>query len=701
MTNNFSTLKDNNVSEKFYLMRMKPGRSILNDLTLSSGTTYTCAFPFESLCAIEVNGVAYTRSLTTPNAGEFFFSEIYKVIVIKLPSAISNYLTSGNIVAYYYLFYTNDINKYFYEDPEDDTSAMRWWNARLKDKISFDETQENIIDSILTIGNTSIKLDNIDHDFNKYLTDKDSFSKKEVKIWQCIDSTDNIQRFYFGFINSLTIGKEVSLSIDNQLSALDEDLNSSTNHYESIFNITNYPNVHPDQLDDIIPRMYCLRSRSVDTRFTGDYPAYGDSYYQFDMEESFTLTNISYNASPGTTRNRTWAACFASTASSVKTDTIANRTVIDGTWYVYETDVTSSEYYTPGDMIELNTGSGYTGGHEVYAIISSTRIQIRTAATAVTNGNTIRRSAIPMIQFIDDNQTVGRLQYPRDYAISTDTIGVYNITLTNNFEANWTGASFETSGIQPGIKFIYRVYNHDSLDHGTVIQDLIERMGLEVNTASITAANATSIKTNFTIPYFKETSFPKAIDVLQQLLSSTFGYLYLDSDLKVGYKLVDAISSSDEITEDYIINSSLTQEIDYKDIYTSFSYENAQGDKTFSFTGGYATPTGVNIRSTIYLLSSEKNQNYYLHKIKKERAFSVITKDVTNSKDRIENVLSNRRGKFTFTTKGKNFSSMIGDDTTIVSNKIMGTAGEKDIKILGITKTAEDTTVVGIDLLGL
>src|SRR5687767_12050739 len=124
MTNNFSTIKNRLQSEKFLLMRIKPGRSIKDSLVLSSGTTYTMTWPFETLASIELNGVEATLVNGVPGSEQYSFNSTTRLITINLGVAIAAY-ASGNIVGFHYLFYTNSRHRSTYQDPEDSSTTVR------------------------------------------------------------------------------------------------------------------------------------------------------------------------------------------------------------------------------------------------------------------------------------------------------------------------------------------------------------------------------------------------------------------------------------------------------------------------------------------------------------------------------------------------------------------------------------------------
>lgn len=701
MTNNFSTLKNSLSSRKFYLVRMNPARSIMNDLTLVSGNTYTHTFHVEQLSSIKVNGTAYAKVTSSPNASEYTFDENTRLITINLHDTLANIQASGNIVAFYYLFYTDAPGVYANQDPEDANTPMVFWDSRLQGSPNFEETQEDIIDGFLSIGNTTVSLINNDSDFQKYLTSVDSFSRKEIKIWQCLDSVENIQKFYFGYCSSISIGNTLSISIDNSFNAFRDNYYSNGTLNKSTFNSSDYPNVSENDRDQPIYAIYSRVSKTRDIFFDGKINVIpftsGSSQLLFVLSDSYTLTNISYTTFRGYTTNRVWAACFASTNNSDLTETASGCTNLS--LNITQVDVADSSYYSAGDCV-LKNGSYY---YYVTGIVSSTRIEIKGPAN-IANGDTLFRSKIPFVQIVNpkDENEIYVLQYGQDYSVSTDANGVYNITFVNSFEGGFALAGhpdgLREAGLWEDAIIRYRVYNHDDLKHGTIVKKILESVGLVVDSSSITTANTASTEiVNFSIPYFGETSFLDASEYVQNILTSMFALLYINTSLQIGYALISSFSPTDTISNDEIIDGSIDQKIDYKDIKTDLLFENIHGSKLIE----YINVGTLQFVNTTRETSLRSDYSSYLHEVNKQKTIKYVTQTMTDSKNKIIDVLSSRRLSISLSTKGINFSSKIGDSFIISSGKLVGIANQINGKILSINKQARETRLSFCDLLGL
>src|SRR5690606_23022945 len=91
----------------------------------------------------------------------------------------------------------------------------------------------------------------------------------------------------------------------------------------------------------------------------------------------------------------------------------------------------------------------------------------------------------------------------------------------------------------------------------------------------------------------------------------------------------------------------------------------------------------------------------FLHGIDKKKIIHHVLESTANCRDRIIAVLSNRRAKYSFSTKGKNFQTKVSENFNIESKKIIGISGIQGIKIFSIEKKPNETILTGIDLLGI
>ncbi len=707
MVNNFAVVKLRAQSRKFILVRIKPRRGIEYSLALDSGNVHQMTFPYLTLCGIAVNGVDLTKVDGTPgNATEYSFNNETGLLKVYLTSNIVNYQTTDSaIMASYYLHYTNDLGKYYYSDPDDDTSDEVFYEPRISNDPSFSVSQDNIIDGILSIGNLTLSLNNQDNDFNQYITDYDSFSRCEFKSWHCLDELGNIKRLFFGSVIDLSLDSgEVSFSVDNLFGLFENTYISNETLIRSTYDNPNFT-VSDDNRTKYILKLYGKISKSSQSKdldlSQGAYVPVGflESNIVYRFDQIHRAVNVDYNTTISKTNNRIWACCIDSVASSTHQETIAGKTAASfGSVATTRITVADASKYFPGDHVVTDI-AGTPHCNAVMAIDLNDNWVFLSDSNFL-NAQTITRPSISVVQWVvGGTADQGRIQlrYIEDYTI--DVIdGVRCIVLNDNFEDNYSAFGFDqVNGIFPDAVIEFRAWNHDDINHAVVLQEVIESLGLTVNQDSFDDAALEDLKTNFTLPFWGSSDMPSVRDIIQSLISSTFGYITINNDFEIEYQLFSRPFPTESVTETEIIKGTISQKIDYKDVYTNIQLSN---DHDLSV---YNDP-----RSTSRYNISEKVEYYYdkgrfYHGINKSKSLKHIIEDIYNTGigNKISFVLGNRRLTLSVDTKGYNFESIVGDDYTIESSKVVGSDGMKDIKLLSIDKAPTRTRISGIDLLGL
>jgi hypothetical protein len=718
MSNDYSIVKKNLSSEKIIYIRLNPARSIMGDLVLDTGSIYKMTLPLDAPSKIEINGVAGTKVTTISSNGHWTFDESTKLLRIQLANAPSWYQSNdGNIVLFYYLFYTNTIDRYAHEDPEDVNSAVRFYKGRLANEPQLEITQENIIDGVFTIGNTSVELFNQDRDFNKYLTINDSFSRKEVKIWRALNSSENIRKMFFGISGDISLGDSVSISVDSSLSITSDTYYLGLEREDVIFTKTNYPSLRDGDVDKPIHKMYCRSCKTTTIQGSWGLPSFGKYFFQgsswyssiVGIEEGYELVNASYNPEPSTTVNRSWRACFATSAplSTAEISSVYSFVSSPSAYYdLFEFTVSDGHDYVLGDYVRV-VSSDLTQVFYVQVIegYSNKTILAFTAGSFVAPFPpyvTITWYIIPLLSFTVqgtfDTHIYNLIPGPH-YNTDVDSLGVLRITLANNFEADFGGPpGSPLAELSPDTKIFYRVKDTKNMNHSLILKEVLESAGISCDTTSFNSAAATEMKTKFSIPYFGDTGFPSLRTIVQDFLNSAFGVLSVNNDFSVEYDLLEsAPSATDEVDQNSIIDNSLKQEIKFSDISTELFFENIHHDRELD-NHGVSIPF---VSPTFF----KENAAGYLHGVKNPKEISHLLDEITYVIPvvLIKNVLKNRRNTITFSTKGANFESIIGDDIKVRSDKLVGAPDVLDIdyKIFSVSNNKKETVIRAIDLLGL
>lgn len=668
MANNFSTLKGAAATEKFNLVRLEPARSVEGSLSLSSGTTYTMTFAFNPVSKVEVNGTAYTLVSGTPSSGEYSYTESTRLLTINLGAA----LTTQVVVVYYYLFYSADKDRKTYQNPLDSNTSERRWQPRISRNPAFDINLTNIIDGRLSFSASSLELHNEDNDFQQYLTANDSFFRKQITIWLCLDNTENVSLAYRGYINRLTVGEKVSIEYFDELSKLSDIFYSNSNILSSTYNTTDFSNLFPNHEGRPIRKLYSQISKyEVIANTVGS-----SNLYKVHPENLLEASCVNYSATISTSTNREWGTVLSVGDGGLQTDTVQG-TDHTNTDYSIITN-TSGKLFKIGDTLLINT-------HYVQVLQVDSATQFKcTKNAAIATSDTITRPGISTI-VIQQGASYYYPLFSRDYTVaySSQTNDIVKVTFTNNFEANHSGMAT----LDPGNSTVrFRAWSDTAgdYDHGDVVSSILTDAGLSVNSASITAANsALTATTNFYNPPIDSDSFESYQSVLEKLLSSTFGFLSLNNDLEIEYHVFDTLSPSNSITDREILLRTMRMKVDYNDIITSLKPENPHDIIEVNYTNA----------------SIEDTRSQYLHGVKVTRPYFHYLSN-TNRMQKILDVLSERRAVYMFDLKTEP-DAIIGDEFTLSRNYLLGNETSDSVITIGTTKTATGVTLMTTDLLGI
>ena len=731
MPNNYNTLVNERSSLKFFLVRLKPARDISSLLTLYSGTTYAMILNVPTVPNLEVNGVAYTKvSSLTPSSGQFYFDDITKTLRVNLGTA----LTSQIVVAYYYLFMTNDVYKRAMENPLDLTGAFYDYDPRIASDAGFTISQNNVMFGTISINSTSLDFKNQDDYFQQFLTDNDSFKNKEVIFWHCLNDVNNIAKVYSGTISNYSLGNDqFSIDIDSDFTKLLQTKFSSTTFEKSFFRLADYPNM--DSANDFLPirkhyqriSKFSHNSDPYDTAFvmaqknvaSADYA--GASYLRLKQD---TYEGVNIDIGTGVTSNRVWGLYVAhanpQTSGFFISSAVAHFPATAFGWNLYDIVITtpaSLKDFTVGDTI-FNQSTGNNACHIIGEGPGYITIAVKSTAPAPNNGNAFFREEITQVQIecTDIQKNGENLVLPLvsgfDYNIGTNANGLRTVTLVNNFEANFPDfvASGKTTGIESNyiLRYVSHVNNSGTvnLNHADFLKEIILESGLAVNNASFIAAAATDIKLNLSIPFIGDTEMPTYMSIIEKVLESVGGYITLNSANEIEYYLLGAPNSPAILTEDLYMKGSLSQDLKFDDVYSTIKFKNLHGgvydykQTNFGLRAGSGIYSYWNNQATIETNQETNNQVKYLHGIQKtieiEHVIDSLTS--TNCFDRIKKLRFNRLAHLKFRTKINN-QSKLGDSFQIQSNELMG-SNTRNVRLFSNTKRKTDCELEGYDLLG-
>lgn len=680
MTNNFTSIQNNQASTKFLLVRLEPARCLNSYLTLDSGSIYETTFNF-NLSRILVNGTLYTKVVGTPTSTQYSFDETTRELKIFLSGTPSS---SVVVVAYHYLFYTGSQFRVLGEDPETPLVNLREWEPRIDTPPTIDQSIQNILNGILSISSSSLSIINNDQDFEQYISDNDSFYNKKILIWQCLDSTDNIKKIFSGKITSLSVSAtRVVFNINDDSASLQTPCTMGDSS-ELYFTNDYFTNIDPNKEGQPVRFIFGSSSRY---KTIADSLATLTTAQRLDPDFMNQAVCTNFTTSISTSNNRDFGLCrtgangfqtFGFTPSAVDNS--------DPSFTKLTGNASQIEKITIGDTFSTS-GSGTYYGRVIYVDRVSNYIYSTPMPSFILTDSVVTNNC-PSVVIKYTSGTYYPL-YGRDYTASVATTSggnkLLSITFTNNFEATLSMATLNPQSMTVAYKV--KPLHADQL-HGFILKDLLESSGLTVNSASITSMNTLfDVNGAFSVPFFDESDYSPYYKYIQELLQSTLGYIFLNNSFEIQYGLFTTPTSTTEITESDILAGSYNINIAYEDIVTMVVGYNPH----FSSSEYIASSSA----------SAENNISSYLHGVNKTTRFRHLLEDFTGKITDHINLRSERFTEYNFTTKQLNYLSNIGDDYLLSGLGLPNQDTTRSVKILSINKSTNQTSVRASDLLNI
>lgn len=273
---------------------------------------YHAIFGCPRVFKVERNGTALTEVSSTPtNNDEWEYDAANDYLNIKLASAPN---TTTNVITYYcYLHLTDQIQREYYEDPDDSNSAEVTWWPMLIEKPNVSQTIEDTFQGIVTVGASTLEIEDTGYIrysvsnktfLKKYYCANDYYKLRDAEIWLGFDG--NYQKIYKGKCVD-TSGARGEFSVDLKAPNVDLQKRATLNVTETyqVYRDRNvWTKVEPGYLGKPIPFFFknTRHAYKTDDSFmkiiydTGsgstDYTAYG--CYYLDHENTERLVNIDY-----------------------------------------------------------------------------------------------------------------------------------------------------------------------------------------------------------------------------------------------------------------------------------------------------------------------------------------------------------------------------------------------------------------------
>jgi hypothetical protein len=672
----FISKKEQQATRKFELVRVNPARDITTLLTAIGGGVYTYASNLW-VNRVELLGVGLTKVTGTPAIGEYSFNEFTKLLTVYPTTAPSS---TNPLIAYHYLFFTGEIYRSWYEDPEDTNTELREWLPRLKNSPRVAQDVSDVLAGKLSMSITNIEIINDEWDLNEYFTINDSFYLKEVSIWLCLDDETNIQKLFLGVIVSATITREkISIDIKDNFQLLNNPCFVGDDDSEVYYQLSSNPLLDPNHTGEARPFILgtCSRYQTKNDSIT-NLP----SAQKLDTETLPAAVCINFSRDLLVTNNRQWGICR--TASSGFQDFTHAVVAVDNSDPNFTKFTSSSgnvaKIFIGDTFVMTITMVDYYG--RVVDVDRVNNFIYSTPMAAATGTPTIQGNNCPSLVVSQDNNLF-YLQYGRDYTATVTTTSsgnkLLNITLVNDFET-----PLAMTPLDPSSSTLYYRVRPSIVKHGAAIKMLLDKSGMPTNASSFTTADTDyPINVNFSIPNVYESDYENYIKYIEELLASTFGYIYLNNNFEFAYKLFTTPSSIDEITDGEMLKDSYSLQIEYQDIVTQIiSYNPHCNSEEF------VAKTGTNLKNI---------KAGYLHGFFNTTRFMHYLEDITTRLPDILNYRSNRSTRYIFETAVKNLDTQLGDDFLLSKSGLLD--GEtKAVKIISIDKYTLKTQVIATDL---
>lgn len=560
----------------FYIGTIEARKRITTDFEFVSTGIYKISvsdYNFLSLKVDSIDGIALDEMVVVGDVLYSYYEDrVNKELYVRLdPSDLSD---DKNFIMTHVLAFTNDKDMYLPIDFSNPLSKEILFQSRFTAKPRFAQTQTNNLVGILTTSLTSIVLSNVDQFYNKYFTYKDSFKDAVLKVWECDTLPENRTPYYKGLINRAVISDRLDLSLTDFFRRLENVYYSNFDYSRSL--ATSQAGTFRRGENKIIPRLigtctsFRIRSAAIDelASFRGPY----------EFDSLIEATNHDYIDTSSSITNRDWYCAFVESASVTNNFTITSvsSVTLDGIpLYLISINETSNNL-SVGDCFYI-AGSP----NKYYRIVLIDGVGSYYTTESILGAPTVGQTIIvPVISSViwynNANNEHYETFYKRDYEIIDHGNSLYGIKFNFGFEAN-IGAP----NLDPNTDRIYikarRLASVTDSNHGRSIKNLLltEFAVSEINETSFNSP-IFNLNLCYQLPFNGE-SFVSKKDILQKMLTSTMGFIYLDSDFKIAYgnyQLSDNIVATEKITDTEIELNSISHEIDYEDVYESVNFNN-------------------------------------------------------------------------------------------------------------------------------
>lgn len=721
-------------SERTVFVRITPGRDITASLSfdsaVSGGNKY--AYPkglLPDFDRMTRNGSDLTKSAAITDTLDHWYED---GDYIKVNLASAPHTSTNIIILFYHLFYTDGVGERVRREPDIDAGSVpfRYWEPRIVKSPSYKTAITNITKGILSLTSSSLELSDTDNAVKSFITDNDSFYNKNVRAWIRVNGAWSV--FFNGTVVRISmVNNKIIFGLLTGLEKLSAPFFMGDTKEESYhLSTSGYTQVAPDNLG--APKPYVVgRSR---TRFlggnavsinSGGIGGFIEPLYEINPSASLqaVCTDFDNTMSPSA-RNREWSLARTSpsgfkvlnfgTISSIIVDNVGTP---GPTIYYKNEQCNPLVITTSGHNLEI--GDSFTavkGGTTYYCLVvfvSSTTItcwiSLSTGQgytiTAGTTDNfstaTLSTTAVPAISIIlPSGETILPL-YSRDFSVSISNTSYGNKTMSVTFVNGFESKHYFTSGtvtyLEPSTTTVgYRVTEDTATInrslHGTVIQSMLESLGINVKASFITAANSDlAASCSFSMPYFGEDDYRPGIEYIQKIVQSTLGYLSLqpqtgNTDDSILYGILSTPTGGVDRTVDHIKRQSLQIDIEYRDIITQLILKNNHDSPIYPTVDMASTSTVENLQAK------------YLHEITSSHTIDHVLQDISLREDAIIDFRSSRDISYSYVVAAADLDTILVDGINLIHDDLQGGLTSVETTVLSTTKSPNSVKIVSSDM---
>ncbi len=558
----------------FFLVTIEGRIWITNDLVLHSTGVYKYDITNLNFTNIFINGVAGSASGSIPTGSDtpytYHWDEAGNLLYVRLDA--SDITDKVNFVITHLITLTNNKDLYFRIDPTNVNSRTVLYQGRLKGAPVFSQDQENNLVGILSTSLSSISLINDDQFFNMFGTYKNSFKNSTVRVFKCDDGLESANPYYVGYISRFSPGQSASFYVNDMLKRLENILYSKTNYENSITK-----SLTGDQYEQKESPIYKLVGRNSPFKLKSIFSIFSFPEQALIPESMPEAVCVDYNPTLAVNVNRTWSTGIVANAS--------------GSEESYEILTLDTSTYAPNFVVTLDADYKNFTSQDTFFVTAKGSSKVKAfvpggliieqiiSAPDLAVGDVMRLHKISALVLVAQGEEY-LLYYGIHYTVSTITAGEpIEVVLIDDLEAA-LGLADPIDPARDNIYFKMRnVAGLSSYGHGTQIKNLLltEFSSSDLDLDSFSDADTDlELNINYMIPAVGD-GFPSKRDVLQRMLTTSMGYLYMNELFQIAYGNYTSSEDSDEtetITDLEIEKGSIKHEIDFEDVYESLTIQN-------------------------------------------------------------------------------------------------------------------------------